>query len=227
MCTVTYIPTEEGYILTHNRDEKPDRSARTLTTENIGVYTLEYPIDVKAKGTWIFTRSDSFTACLLNGAFVNHNKKNKYRTSRGMIMKSLALSDNPISWLHEIDLHQIEPFTMILIYNNQLVELKWDEVHKYIRTLNKNEIHFWNSSTLYDPVITIKRKKLFTDWIAGLQPDERTPERITHFHTTGDLGDPENNLVMIRPGGTQTISITQIVVTGQGIMMKYMDLLAI
>jgi uncharacterized protein with NRDE domain len=48
MCTVTYFPLKDKIILTSNRDEKPNRSAQEIHSEN-GIF---YPKDPAKNGTW-------------------------------------------------------------------------------------------------------------------------------------------------------------------------------
>ena len=54
MCTVTYIPTPEGCIITSNRDEKITRE-RALSPQEylIDGKKIIFPKDPKAGGTWV------------------------------------------------------------------------------------------------------------------------------------------------------------------------------
>ncbi|MFZ1561686.1 MAG: NRDE family protein, partial [Saprospiraceae bacterium] len=86
MCTVTYLPTEKGYILTSSRDEYNLRS--TVQPNHYQMYnqTITFPKDEKAGGTWIAASDSNRVACLLNGAFENFEHQDHYVISRGRIL---------------------------------------------------------------------------------------------------------------------------------------------
>ena len=66
MCTVTYIPTRTGVLLTSNRDERVDRApALPPATYHSGNQCLTYPKDAQAGGTWIALRDGRCAAVLL------------------------------------------------------------------------------------------------------------------------------------------------------------------
>src|SRR4051812_22764348 len=73
MCTVTYLPLKEGFIITSNRDERLVRKPADAPQIISGLNTrILFPRDGEAGGTWIATSENNRTVCLLNGAFVPH-----------------------------------------------------------------------------------------------------------------------------------------------------------
>ncbi|RZK10489.1 MAG: hypothetical protein EOO43_20220 [Flavobacterium sp.] len=52
MCTVSFIPTASGIIITSNRDEDKNRSAIPPVLEKFGGFEMAYPKDPKSGGTW-------------------------------------------------------------------------------------------------------------------------------------------------------------------------------
>ena len=81
MCTVTYVPTAKGSVFTSNRDEDPKRSASKIVEDLRGELTIFFPQDEEAHGTWIaYSNHDQFV-CILNGAFVPHQRKKQYAMS--------------------------------------------------------------------------------------------------------------------------------------------------
>lgn len=86
MCTVIYIPLNDGFVLTSSRDEKVHRPTLKpkayLHKNNI----LVYPKDEIANVTWIAASNKNRIACLLNGAYQNHERKDYYSKSRGQVL---------------------------------------------------------------------------------------------------------------------------------------------
>ncbi|MGB2476316.1 MAG: NRDE family protein, partial [Flavobacteriaceae bacterium] len=83
MCTVTFVPTKNGFIFTSNRDEDPQRAASKLIEEKRGEHTITFPQDQGAKGTWFAFSNRQQFVCVLNGAFEPHIRKSSYSMSRG------------------------------------------------------------------------------------------------------------------------------------------------
>lgn len=76
MCTVTYIKSKEGIILTSNRDEHISKTDASAPVKEIHHNTtLVYPQNNDTGGTWIGYNGKGVAAVLLNGAFENHVKK--------------------------------------------------------------------------------------------------------------------------------------------------------
>ena len=86
MCTVTYIPKPDGFLLTSSRDEKINRTTLPPRSYTHNHQELIYPKDTKGLGSWIAISHKKRIACLLNGAFENHAKKETYTKSRGLIL---------------------------------------------------------------------------------------------------------------------------------------------
>ncbi|MBK6665833.1 MAG: NRDE family protein [Saprospiraceae bacterium] len=75
MCTVSYMPTKSGFILTSSRDESKVRKALPPATYHLHGQDLVFPKDILAGGTWIAASERGQVACLLNGAFDKLNLK--------------------------------------------------------------------------------------------------------------------------------------------------------
>lgn len=223
MCTVTYLPYREGFVLTHNRDEAPARSTPHIKRGRAGAQTLLFPQDSKAGGTWIATARNGRTACLLNGAFLKHKHQPPYRRSRGLILLDFFADPDPDAFLHNCDLDGIEPFTLLFFAPGRVVEFRWDGAQRHLLELDPAGAHFWCSATLYPPDMQEKREAVFRRWLAEGRPQStrRLPADILYLHRTGSVGDPENDYVMDRSGRVQTVSITQIVQSDKGARMRY------
>ena len=86
MCTVTFYPNNNEYILTSSRDEVKYRPTLPPKRYNINNQEITFPKDEVAGGTWIATNNNTKTVCLLNGAFERHQRKESYSRSRGLIL---------------------------------------------------------------------------------------------------------------------------------------------
>ena len=222
MCTVTYIPTKEGCIITSNRDEKITRERALPPTEyHIEGKKIIFPKDLKAGGTWI-AYSETKIVVLLNGAQEKHIPKSNYRKSRGLVVLDLMTAENTIDYWKKIDLSYIEPFTIVLVENNELTQLQWNEAEKSTTEFDAKEFHIWSSSTLYSKEIREQRKEWFQDYIKS--KNAPTPEEILHFHQFTESENKEFGLQINRNNVLKTISITQCKVTKDKIKMVYLDL---
>lgn len=224
MCTVTFIPNENGVFLTSNRDEKIIRSLAYppivyKTERNL----LVYPKDSLANGTWICLNANGNAAILLNGAFYRHHSNPPYRKSRGLVLLEIIDSINPLSFFDDLDLDDIEPFTVVLYANSLLHELRWDGVKKYINMKDVAVRHIWCSATLYDENVIQLRKNWFNTWNAkNMIP---TADSILNFHKfTGD-GNSEHDLMMSKESIWSTVSITSLQIEPNKAKMIYEDLL--
>ncbi|HSZ85452.1 MAG TPA: NRDE family protein [Puia sp.] len=223
MCTVTYIPAENNIYLTSNRDEHFTRgSALAPKKYNENNYGIIYPKDSHAGGTWVALKSGGDAAVLLNGAFAKHNRLVSYRKSRGLIFIEIVSADQPVVYFNEIDLTEIEPFTIVTFFDRQLYEFKWDGNQKYILRPDASIPHIWSSVTLYDETAVSRRKNWFTKWQHSAK--KINTETIFDFHRFGGVPDPENGLIINRNGKLRTVSITSIKLSGSGSSMTYLDL---
>ena len=222
MCTVTYYPTKSGFILTHNRDEAPKRSPQAISSAKSPYRQLLFPRDSKAGGTWIITANTGQTACLLNGAFIKHHHQPPYRHSRGLLLLDSLEAENINDFLDNYDYTRIEPFTLLLLSKQDVLEVRWDGSNLHQKNLAADQPHFWCSSTLYPTDMQRRREQVFQDWLLTQRP---TADALLNLHRQGSVGDPENDFVMNRSGRVQTVSITQVVQQMNRVQMRYFDLL--
>jgi hypothetical protein len=215
MCTVTYIPKAEGYVLTHNRDEKLTRAQAYTPQVQNGILC---PVDADAKGTWIGVRQDGTAVCLLNGAFVPHIVAGSYARSRGTVVLDLLAQPDVLEAIKAIELSGVEPFTVIVINNNTLLQLRWDGQAKHLQTLKIDQAQIWSSCTLYDNTMHAKRIAWFNTF---LQSDNAAEHTLT-FHQTQQEGNAEVGVLMQRPL-VRTVSTTCVRVDDAEKTLSYID----
>ncbi len=223
MCTVTYVPTPRGFVLTHNRDEMPERSASALVVENTREQRLLFPRDPTAGGTWMALSDRGFTACLLNGAFLKHRRTPPYRLSRGVLLLDVARSSEPLAHLAASDLAGIEPFTLIYADFCQLVEFRWDGLNRHLRHLPPQQPHLWASATLYEPPVLERRRESLFRWLERHR--QPTPYGLRHLHLRNNPKDPESTFCRHGHDRIRTVSLTQVAFGPNTLCLYYRDLL--
>lgn len=223
MCTVSFISHNNKYFITSNRDEHASRPIAFHPREDrINNFQVIYPKDPKGGGTWFAIREDGVALVLLNGAFQKHIPRNKYAMSRGLVLLNIISASDPEFHFNEMDLGQIEPFTLIFFNGNHLVEFRWDGATKYRKKLEPGGNYIWSSVTLYSKEVVRHREQLFKDFL--LKNEWLNQESIINFHLNNN-DDFENGFVIDRENGLQTVSITQAVIKKDELDFTHFDLL--
>ena len=223
MCTVSYLPTIDGFIITSNRDEAAQRSAieiQTITTPN---GEIAFPQDPQAGGSWIGSHSNGRAACLLNGAFEKHQRQLPYRMSRGILLLDALKASSFDVFITSYDFTGIEPFTLILASKAQLFELVWDGTTLHQKELDITQRYIWASATLYSQAVRAERQRLFTQW--NNEHFTITSKAIFDFHRYGGTKDLDNGLIINRADIVQTVSITQTLISNEDTILTHTDLL--
>ena len=238
MCTVTFLPlNNDDFILTSSRDvpfsRKKAHFPKSYMEDGIELF---YPKDGEAGGTWIGTSDKKRLICLLNGGFKNHKQAESYAKSRGIIVKDLLKEKDISMACKEIDLKNVEPFTLVIVewdLHLFLFEFVWDGNQKHLRILPK-EPRIWSSSTLYTEYMKELRLQWFNDWVLKLKVQSQkakgksskfrvAKDQILKFHHTAGVGDPEIDVIMKRPK-VGTVSITQVSKEGDEIDWSYEEI---
>jgi len=223
MCTVTFIPSGDGCYITSNRDEKQVRKPALAPREYTHGYSLlTYPKDADAGGTWIAMKDNGDAAVLLNGAFLKHTSNPPYSKSRGLVFLDIFTAVEPTDNFKEVNLFNIEPFTLILYTAGQLNECRWDGNNKHSKILDEGIPHIWSSVTLYDEEVVDRRRQWFENWL--VRHPSPTQQDILDFHRFGGDGDTHNDLRMNRNGKMLTVSITGVEMRNDLARMRYLDL---
>ncbi len=225
MCTVTYLPlAEDRFILTSNRDEGVMRKPALMPqVYEVAGKQVMFPKDGEAGGTWIGATPYGRVVCLMNGAFVRHERELPYRMSRGQVVLDALTADNLEDFLQNYFLEKIEPFTIVAFDwegEFQRWELRWDGKQRHLKLL-ANEAQIWSSSTLYDDEMHDKRKKWFAEWLS--KNTDYQVDTIRNFHKTAGDGNPITDLRTER-GFLRTVSVTTIKKSDSTLKMTYEDL---
>jgi uncharacterized protein with NRDE domain len=223
MCTVSFVRVNEKVVITSNRDEKVIRLAIPPSNYLINGKNVIFPKDPKAGGTWYAVDENGNVLVLLNGASEKHTVQEFYRKSRGLVVLDIIGSKSPKDFWQELNLENIEPFTLVLFQDGELFQLRWNGNQKETLLLDPNKNHIWASSTLYPKEIRTKRADLFDTFLESNQ--EVSAQEIHHFHRYAENENQENGLVINRNDVLKTLSITQTVIDSNKVSITHYDLI--
>lgn len=217
MCLVSFVPLKNSIVITSSRDEDTKREKPVLIHDWIRhEKRLNFPKDVKG-GTWIGYDDLNNFLVILNGARTKHQRAANYRKSRGLIVLDLLDAPNiPSAW-KDIDLTDIEPFTLLhYSAEGELWEWIWDGKKKSTIPLDTKTGHCWLSSTLYTPEEWATMKSKFQEALPSL----KSSEQIRAFHL--------ENRYETKPTGViyptiKTVSNTTTVFQDSNIFFNYLD----
>jgi uncharacterized protein with NRDE domain len=225
MCTVSFVCSNDKVIITSNRDEKIIRpSAIPPKNYILNGKNIIFPKDSKAGGTWYVVDENGTVLVLLNGADEKHIAQSHYRKSRGLIVLELIGNVSPKDLWREIDLDEIEPFTLVLFQEQQLFQLRWNGIEKSTAALEIDKNYVWSSSTLYSKAIREQRSNWFYTFLDA--NPEITEQKMLHFHQYTEVDNNEHGLVINRNDELKTLSITQAVIERNKVVIRHLDLIA-
>jgi Transport and Golgi organisation 2 len=210
MCTLSFYPKsdENGFILTFNRDEAASRSSvEIVQDEERG---LVYPKDALHGGTWLAlsVRTGRLT-CLLNGAFELHQRVLPYRKSRGLVVLESFEFVDILDFYDYYDFENIEPFTLLTLQKQQFFQFRWDGTHCHVEKMDAQKSFLRSSCTLYNQSVRDERETWFYDFLNN-EMMKSEAENLWQFHLTPNDEAPEKGILMHRPSGPSTVSITQL-----------------
>ena len=210
MCTLSFFPKSDnsGFILTFNRDEMAARS--TVEVVHDEERDLVYPKDALHGGTWLaMSKRNGRLTCLLNGAFERHERILPYRKSRGLVLLESFDYVSMLDFFEFYDFENIEPFTLLTFQDSEIFEFRWDNKQKHIKKLDAQSPHTRSSCTLYNEAVRYEREAWFSDFLKQ-KNDKIEASDLWQFHKTENKNAPEKGILMHRPLGPSTVSITQL-----------------
>lgn len=220
MCTLTFIPRGEGYLLAMNRDERTTRGV----AEPPARYDLEgiqaiYPRDTEG-GTWIAASNLGIAFALLNWNDVAPGGP-KIR-SRGEVIPALitghSLRDAQ-SALGRMDLTGVLPFRLVGLFpgENVVCEWRWNQREMSSRPLAWAEQH-WYSSSLGDQKASLTRGAACES--ASREADAGSLAWLRRLHASHDAARGPFSLCVHREG-VETLSYTEVSCTPQTVQCNY------
>jgi hypothetical protein len=151
MCTLTFLPNKDGYLLAMNRDELRERvAANPPSLRQIDSSVALYPWETSG-GTWIAANARGDLFALMNANAPDAQALSPKRASRGEIIPAL-LGEHSLNdverQLAEIPLSEMHPFRLLGFFHaaREIFHWSWDGArlnsrrHEWIRN------HWFSSS---------------------------------------------------------------------------------
>lgn len=224
MCTLTFVPKEDGYLVGMNRDELFSRPI-ALPPKIFGKRTMEmvYPQELSG-GTWIACNSQGNLLALLNwNGIESHNLREK-RRSRGLAIPELiGLSDLSTTNSHfqQMKLDGLFPFRLIGVFLHEKIvnEWRWDGTARQFLRFSWARKH-WFSSSLSDSLAEKERGRVCE--AAAREPAAGGNGWLRSLHTSHDPR-PGPFSVCVHRQDAATVSYTEVRCGGTQISMDYLD----
>jgi hypothetical protein len=208
MCILSIVKSEQGIVITSNRDEQRSRK-NSLAPEIIDLGKRKAIIarDAHALGTWMLTDNLGRTAILLNGAFENHITSPPYRESRGIILMNLFQEENFKSAFLFYNLENIEPFQVIYLDTELAFQCVWDGNQKHLFEIDLSIPQVFFSPTLYTKEQQAEKRNHFFKTLAEI--GSINAAQLIEIHSNQKTESLDLNFFMSREHQT-TKSISQV-----------------
>jgi hypothetical protein len=180
MCTVSWLPLEDGYAVCFNRDERHSRAPALppAPREGGGVRYLA-PLDGDFGGTWLAANEFGVTLCLLNRYRVPGYEPPAHPLSRGLLVLELAGSTSAreaLTVLEDRPLDRVQPFSLVALEPGQAARVvAWDGVVLTGLTHRCPGL-ILTSSSVTEPEVGAARRAAFKAL------EHVTPEGLTALH---------------------------------------------
>ena len=220
MCTLTFIPKSQGYLLGMNRDERLTRElALPPAPVNTSGLPAVYPRE-SGGGTWIGSNAAGVTFCLLNQNPGPHSPAKE--RSRGEIIPALLESTrfpHAMRRFQQLDLHGLFPFVLVGIFPAEQIisQCQWDG--NELRFLRIGwDIRHWFSSGVSDEMA--RKVRGSTCYEAWRRRDAGSAEWLRGLHASHSPVRGSFSICVHRPDAA-TVSYTEVVFTLGDLTMRY------
>jgi Transport and Golgi organisation 2 len=222
MCTLTFVPTKDGYVAGMNRDEKLTRlHALPPGRFDFRGTTAVFPRE-NSGGTWIGCNSHGNLLALLNWNDVVPPVGGASLRSRGLLISELIggddLTDTDARYA-QLDLNGVLPFRLVGAFLRESVirEWRWDGLRRQEFKFAWGKGH-WFSSSVSDALAWRERgqtcKSAKRDRSMDLVPWVRNLHQ-SHNPVPGPFS------ICVHREDAATVSYTEVRCSGKGISMSY------
>ena len=184
MCTVTFIPRQNGYALGMNRDEKLARvEGLPPSKQFLHSRTAIFPSEPDG-GTWIGVNDAGVTFALINWYSVP-SRVSRHAVSRGAVTRSLLACDDLSTaegQLRRFPLKSTNPFRILGVFpqDHAIVEWRWD-LSALEHVVHKWKANIWISSGFDEPGAQRTRHRAFA---RALPAESNTRQWMRALHAS-------------------------------------------
>ena len=218
MCTLSFIPKHEGFLVGMNRDELLSRgSAEPPSVHEVRGMKALYPTDVEG-GTWIAASEIGNIFAILNR---NGGGPRKKQRSRGELVTGIIGSSGfqeVESSLNRTDLTQYLPFRLIGIFHGKQA-FEWTWSGKQLDLIEHGwQSRHWFSSGISDEQATESRSRIFES--AWGKPDAGQRDWLRRVHCShGEMAGAFS--ICVHRDDAASLSYTEVLVNQSEIAMSY------
>lgn len=223
MCTVTIVPTGDGFRLVCNRDERRDRApALPPAVHYLPHRTAIFPVDPLGPGTWVGVNGAGVAAALLNRTIVSAAPIDKSsRRSRGLIIPDLldcASLTEALDVGAAVSPRDFDRFRLVVTQDSACAVVKSDGVALSAERTKLSRPVMLTSSSLGDAFVEGPRRRLF-DWLFAIEERSwlRAQSRF-HHHQWPSRRDIS---VRVERADARTVSHTVVNVSPRTIELRY------
>jgi len=232
MCTVTFLPLADGYLLATNRDERRDRGAALPPSlRRLGGRRVVAPTDADAGGTWVAVDDLGRGLCILNGDRPPARPPPADAPSRGRL--GLDLMEEPVrdAALERLERRRADgrlrerPFKLLVLEPGPtplMHRIDWDGVQ--LATAETSEPSLAISSTFEPDAVARVRAEAFVELLERVAaPADELAAAQRRWHASHTPSRPEGDaygVCMHRPDA-RTVSLTAVAVTAGEVSMAY------
>ena len=224
MCTLSFVPTEDGYLVGMNRDELFSRpSGLPPKIFKKGAMEMVYPREPSG-GTWIACNNQGNLLALLNWNGSDSRNFGEKRRTRGLVIPELAREVDLLatdSNFRRMDLHGMFPFRLVGFFRGEstISEWRWDGVARLKLAFSWARKH-WFSSSLSDSLAEKERGR--TCETAAAEPATGSKDWLRRLHRS-HVPRPGPFSVCVHRQDAATVSYTEVRCVGTQISMDYLD----
>jgi hypothetical protein len=224
MCTLTFVPAEDGYLVGMNRDELLTRPVALppKVFERSGI-EMVYPQEPSG-GAWIACNSQGNLLSLLNWNRSESHNLGEKRGTRGFVIPHLiGLPDLSTTDSHfqQMNLDGLFPFRLIGVFRSErtINEWRWDGGGKRKMEFSWFRNH-WFSSSLSDFLAEEERGRACQ--AAAEEPAAGSNAWLRRLHRS-HVPRPGPFSVCVHREDAATVSYTEVRCGGSQISMDYLD----
>ncbi len=225
MCTLTFVPLEDGYLLGMNRDERRGRGRAAVVARLAGPRRAAYPKDSDKGGTWVAANRAGLTLSLLNRhpRGWTRDEGRSYRTRGELILRVVGRHRTAKAALDDLsarlDPRAYPPFLLVGVdLGAGPVETLESDGRRWTRSRLGRAPRLFSSSSWDEAAAERSRRRQFRAARLGGAADARAHRAFhaAHRPVRGPLS------VCMHREDARTVSFTQIRAGRAGVALRYL-----